>query len=144
DSKFHYSGQVGKSIIIDNGQDTLDLYDIVYSLNHFYGHVYDHDEITTSPIYSIEEDDLGSLISLINGPIDINFEINYHIFRSLDYQILGFKSNTRLIEHLKANSSPELLKKFTFENKEVLTSGVKALLATLRSIKTALGTKESM
>src|SRR5690606_5666871 len=74
----------------------------------------------------------------------IEDEINYHIRRALDFQLLGFKTNANLINHLKECTSSEVLKKYNLEHKEVLTTVIKTLLGTLRSVKTALSSKEGM
>lgn len=141
--KYHFSG-MSKALIIDNSNSSFEFYDLAYCLNHFLGSNSLDDEMTASPIYTTESDDYGFLISQINGPICIEDEINYHIRRALDFQLLGFKTNANLINHLKECTSSEVLKKYNLEHKEVLTTVIKTLLGTLRSVKTALSSKEGM
>src|SRR5690606_8179721 len=79
ENKFYYSGDANNTFIIDNSKNTLDIYDIVCGLNHFLSLSQVNNEISSSPLYLVAEDDSGSFMTQINGPIDVNGEITYHI-----------------------------------------------------------------
>ena len=91
-------------------------------------------------VYMTAEDDYGLLLTQIQGPIDIESELTYHIERSFHFQLLGFPISPEFVKNIQTGVDPKVLSEFLTNSKEDLTDTVKTLLATLRSLK---GAKQS-
>lgn len=90
---------------------------------------------SSNPVYKVIADQFSTFFSQIRGDIDIKKEINYHLERSYFFELLGYDRNTHLLDHIRDNTDIDTIQNYTNEVKAELTSTVKVLLATLRSLK---------
>lgn len=135
ESQANFAGSEGNFVVrVLADSQTVD--DVVFLLNQ------ENDTIlpmgsqnTQNKIYVNAKDDLGLFRTLIRGPIDLNSELTYHISRCYHYALLGYPVDQKLIDHLRDNTTREELTAFTGKCKEEITSVVKVLLATLRSLQ---------
>lgn len=110
--------------------------DILLAINEEFGTHLPISQMTTpNPVYHLIQDDYGTLLSQVRGDLNILDELRYHIERVTVYQMMGYSQNTELINHLRDNTQREEVIKFVSQLKTELTSTVKVLLATLRSLK---------
>lgn len=93
-----------------------------------------------SRVYQSINDNYSTYFTQVTGEVDIQEELHYHISRAYQFELMGGESNQDLLNHLKENTDREEINRFVDYNKNLLTNGVKTLLATLRSLK---GIKQS-
>ena len=122
-------------VIYQKNSETL-ASDIIISLNEEFGTELPISSISSeNPTYKTINDDLGVFLSQIRGDIEIQQELRYHLERSLHMQLMGYPKNDELIKHIKENTDRDELSSFVTNLRSELTSTVKILLATLRSLK---------
>lgn len=119
--------------------------DILLAINEEYGTQLPVTSLSsTNPTYKVLHDDYGPFMTQIRGEINIKHELRYHIERSYFLQILGYDQNAELFEHIRENTDQEVLGSYIQELKSELTSTVKVLLATLRSLKGVKSSKTNL
>lgn len=110
--------------------------DIVFLLNQENGTILPMaSKNSENKVFARVKDDLGMFHTLIRGPIELDKELGYHVARCYHYALLGYPVDQNLLGHLRENTSGEELRAFSSNAKEEITSVVKALLATLRSLQ---------
>ena len=97
-----------------------------------------------NPICQTVKDEYGCFLTQIRGDINIQNEINYHVERSYFFNLLGYEGNQELIDHIKESTDREELLTYITTVKSELTSTVKVLLATLRSLKSMRNSQSNM
>lgn len=134
-----------ENYIIYNSDSSSLASDIILALNEEYGTELPISTLNSeNPIFKMIEDDFGVLSTQIRGKLDIQAELRYHIERSVHLELMGFEKNTELITHIKENTDKEHLAIFTTALKSELTTTVKILLATLRSLKGVKASKSNL
>ena len=134
----------GNYIIYQNEKSHM-ASDITLALNEEFGTQLPIDFLnTTNPTYKVVKDDYGVFQTQIRGDINIQEELRYHIERSFFLQLFGYPKNASLFEHIKENTEPEVLVSFVSHLRSELTSPVKILLATLRSLKGVKTSKSNL
>lgn len=96
------------------------------------------------PTYVSIQDDYGVYFTQIRGELNISSEIDYHLSRSIHFEILGYPKNEELIKHIRENTDRAEITKYTNNVKTELTEAVKILLSTLRSLKGANSSKTNL
>ena len=86
-------------------------------------------------VYKSINDEYGQLYTQIRGSLDVQAELRYHLGRSYFFETLGYPRNNELLKHIHENTDKEQLMHFVSSLRSELTSTVKLLLATLRSLK---------
>lgn len=99
---------------------------------------------STTKVYKCIEDKCGSFYTQIRGEIDVQSELRYHIERASHFQMLDQATNPELINHIKKQTDKKDLDIFVTQTKDELTSSVKILLATLRSLKAVKGSQKNL
>jgi ADP-heptose:LPS heptosyltransferase len=119
--------------------------DIILALNEEFGTELPISTLNSvNPTFKIIEDDYGVLATQIRGDLNIQSELRYHLERSVHLQIMGYPKNEDLISHIKENTDTAQLTEFISTLKSELTSTVKILLATLRSLKGVKSSKNNL
>lgn len=125
-----------ENYIILQNEDTNIASDVLLALNEVYETELPIDQMATSnKTYKTFQDDYGLLYTQIRGELDIQNELRYHIQRCLHFQMMGYPKNDELLDHIRDNTESEYLTEFVTNLKSELTSTVKILLASLRSLK---------
>jgi len=99
---------------------------------------------SVNPIFISIKDDYGVYFTQIRGELDILQEINYHLARAIQFEIMGYPKNDELVTHIKNNTLAADIASYSNEIKTELTEAVKTLLSTLRSLKSANSSKTSL
>lgn len=86
-------------------------------------------------VYACIKDEYGYFFSQLKGEINLFDELDYHLSRSLFFQILGYPENQALLENIKEMCSKDEIQSYVGQTRADLTGAVKILLATLRSMK---------
>ena len=122
--------------VILNKQTSNLASDILLALNEEFGTEL---PITTlnsvNPVYKTIHDECGMFFSQIRGEINVQSELRYHLERAFTLENMGYPHNTELFSHLRENANQEEMFTFITSLKENLTTTVKLLLSTLRSLK---------
>jgi hypothetical protein len=119
--------------------------DILLALNEEFGTELPIDFMNSqNPVYKSVQDEYGNFFTQIRGDLKIQNELRYHIERSFFYQTLGYPKNDELFTHIKENTEHDQLMSFIAQLKSELTSTVKILLATLRSLKGVKNSKNNL
>lgn len=119
--------------------------DILLALNEEFGTELPINYMSSeNPVYKSVQDDYGSFFTQIRGNINIQKELRYHIERSFFFQAMGYAKNEELFSHIRENTEGEHLTKFITTLKSELTSTVKILLATLRSLKSVRNSQSNL
>ena len=110
--------------------------DIILIINEEFGTAMPVESMNSAnPVYKIIADQYSTFFSQIRGDINIKNELNYHLERSFFFELFGYERNSQLLTHIRDNTDFETLIDYTNEIKAELTSTVKILLATIRSLK---------
>lgn len=119
--------------------------DILLGLNEEFGTELPIDFMTsTNPVYKTVNDNFGNFQTQIRGDLNIQQELRYHVERSFFYNCLGYEKNSELIEHIRQNTEKDTLSEYIINLKSELTSTVKILLATLRSLKSVKNSESGL
>lgn len=132
----------GNFIIYKNQPEAL-ASDIILALNEMFETELPISALNSdNPTYLSIQDDYGTYFTQVRGNLSIADEINYHLIRSIHFEILGYPKNEELIKHIKANTDSADMIQYCNSVKGELTEAVKVLLSTLRSLKGA-GTSQT-
>lgn len=91
--------------------------------------------------YAIVYDDYSLLETQINGPVDIEEELNYHLTRYYHFQLLGKTRSTQLTNHLRNAVDNKILTDYLFKVKEEIDNSLKTVLGSIRNAPMANNSK---
>jgi ADP-heptose:LPS heptosyltransferase len=121
-------------VIKDKAQACFD--EVCYILNKEFCNELPVESVSNhSKIYQSINDEYSTYFTQISGEVNIKEELEYHISRAYHFELIEGKSNNELLNHLRENTDRQEMLGFIEFNKTILTSCVKTLLATLRSLK---------
>jgi len=119
--------------------------DLLLAINEAFGTELPIDFMNSvNPVYKSVQDDYGIFFTQIRGSLNVTEELRYHIERSFMLQTMGYPKNTELFDHIRDNTEKDQKTKFVSELKSELTSVVKVLLGTLRSLKGVRASQQNL
>lgn len=117
--------------------------EVNFCLNSMYGTTLSIDQrVTESRIYRVESDKFGPLYSQIQGPLDIQSELTYHVSRVFCSELLGKTRDESFLKTLASQCDKQDVATFVSTTKEALTNNLKALLSALRTLKSVKTSKD--
>lgn len=134
-----------ESSVIYVKEETSLASDILLSLNEDFGTELPLCYLNSkNPIYRSVQDEYGHFFTQVRGELNIQKELRYHIERSFFFQLLGYSKNADLLLHINKNTNRADVIQFVTNLKGELTSTVKTLLATVRSLKSVRNSKSNL
>lgn len=91
--------------------------------------------------YLIVEDEYSLLESQINGQIEIEKEINYHLTRYYHLQLMGKSKSADLIAHLRSSLSSSVINDYLFKVKSDIDDSLRIILSAIRNAPLAQNSK---
>lgn len=134
----------GNYIINVSNNETI-ASDILLAINEELGTELPIDYLSSNnPVYKVVSDQYGPFKTQLRGDLNIKHELNYHIERSFTFELMGYPRNNELIDHIKKDSDKDSLHEYIADIKSELTSTVKVLLATIRSLKGVKASQQNL
>ncbi len=119
--------------------------DIIFSINElFESEMPVETMVTKNKSFACVKDEYGYFFSQIRGDVDLHSELNYHISRSIFFNLLGYPENQHLFKDIQEKCQKDHLKEYVNIVRSDLTGVVKILLATLRALKGMRNSQDSL
>ncbi len=134
----------GNYIFNVNSNDSL-ADDILFAINEEFGTALPVSSMmSTNKIFKTVSDKFSHFFTQVRGDINIQTEMNYHIERAFFLELLGYERNTEILKNIRNEISKEEIENYISAVKADMTSTVKVLLATLRSLKNAKNSQSAL